>query len=96
MSRGACAVGRITVKDPQLWDAYRNRVPQTLAPWGGEVLLRGQLSQRLAGHEPHQDIVVIRFPDMAAARGWFASPPYQALIALRSEAADVVLSIYEL
>ena len=96
MSGGACAVGRITVKDQRLWEQYRSRVPQTLAPWHGEVLLRGQLGQQLAGDEPHQDIVVIRSPDMAAARGWFASPEYQALIALRSQAADVVLSLYEL
>jgi uncharacterized protein (DUF1330 family) len=38
---------------------------------------------------------VIRFPDAAAAHNWFTSPAYQALIALREQAADVVLVTYE-
>ncbi|WP_157948355.1 DUF1330 domain-containing protein [Pulveribacter suum] len=32
---------------------------------------------------------------MRAAHGWLASPSYQALSALRSWAADEVLTIYE-
>jgi uncharacterized protein (DUF1330 family) len=43
---------------------------------------------------PHPDIVVIRFPSLADAQGWHASPAYQALIPLRQEAADVVLTTY--
>ena len=91
----AHVVGRITVRDERLWAEYRNQVGQTLLPWQGELLLRGSMADRLSGHESHEDIVVIRFPDLASARGWFASAPYQALIALRQQAADVVLSIYE-
>lgn len=92
---GAYAVGRISVKNARLWAEYRSRVPTTLLPWGGELLLRGKAVVALCGAEPHEDIVAIAFPDVQAAQGWFASPDYQALTALRSEAADVVLTIYE-
>jgi len=45
----------------------------------------------LAGPHAHTDTVVIRFPDAASVDGWYQSAAYQALIPLRSEAADLVL-----
>jgi uncharacterized protein (DUF1330 family) len=30
------------------------------------------------------DLVVIAFPDIAAAHGWYASPAYQAILPLRT------------
>jgi uncharacterized protein (DUF1330 family) len=49
----------------------------------------------LGGENPHADIVVIRFPDVASVNQWFSSAAYQALIPLREQAADVVLVCYE-
>jgi uncharacterized protein (DUF1330 family) len=91
----AYVVGQLTVKDAGKWEEYRARVPQTLAPWGAELVFRGRTVAVLAGEIPHPDIVVIRFPDTKAAHDWFTSPAYQALIALREQAADVVLATYE-
>ena len=56
------------------------------APWKAPAL---------AGESPHSDIVVIRFPSVAALNDWFSSPAYQALIPLREQAADVLLLSYE-
>jgi uncharacterized protein (DUF1330 family) len=91
----AYVVGQLTVKDPAKWDEYRSRVPQTLAPWGAELVFRGRQAAALAGNNPHPEIVVIRFPDLAAANAWFTSPAYQSLVALREQAADVLLVTYE-
>jgi len=91
----AYAIGHITVKDPEKWAGYRSRVPETLAPWGGELVFRGRTAMVLGGTHPHTDTVVIRFPDLAALQGWFQSPAYQALIPLREQAADVDLIAYE-
>lgn len=88
-------VGHITVKHPDLWAEYRSKVPETLVPWGGELVFRGKQVAVLAGENPHPDIVVIRFPDVAAVDGWFSSPAYQALVPLRERAAEVVLLSYE-
>lgn len=87
----ACVIGHITVKDADKWAQYRAQVPATLAPWGAELLFRGRLDRALHGSHPHTDTVVIRFPDAAAVDGWYQSAAYQALIPLRSEAADLVL-----
>jgi len=91
----AYVVGHITVKDPETWAEYRSRVPETLAPWEAELVFRGKQVAALSGENPHPDIVVIRFPSVAAVNGWFASSAYQALIPLRQQAADVVLLSYE-
>ena len=90
----AYVVGQIAVKNPAKWDEYRSRVPQTLAPWDGELVFRGTQAAVLAGASTHPGIVVIRFPTLAAADGWFSSAAYQALIPLRLEAADVTLLSY--
>ena len=87
-------VGQITVRNAAKWAEYRAQVPGTLAPLKAELLFRGSQVEVLAGEEPHADIVVIRFPSVAAVNGWYASPAYQALIPLRDEAADVALVVY--
>ena len=87
----AYVIGHITVKDEKKWAEYRRQVPGTLAPWGAELVLRGHLTIILSGQHPHTDTVVIRFPDSNAVTHWYASAAYQALIPLRTEAADLVL-----
>ena len=91
----AYVVGHITVKNTEMWAEYRSKVPDTLAPWGGELVFRGKQVAAFSGANPHLDIVVIRFPTVAAANGWFSSPAYQSLIPLRQQAAEMVLLSYE-
>lgn len=91
----AYLVGNITVTRPEKWAEYTRQVPGTLVPWGAELVFRGRQAAVFAGENPHADIVVIRFPDVAAVNGWFSSPAYQSLIALREQAAQVVLVCYE-
>jgi uncharacterized protein (DUF1330 family) len=84
----------MTVKHPEKWAQYRSQVLATLLPFGGELVFRGEQVQSISGVNPHPDIVVIRFPSLGDAQGWHASPDYQALIPLRQDAADVVLTTY--
>lgn len=91
----AIALGHISIKDPAQWAEYRDRVPGTLAPFGGELLFRGRLAATFSGSHAHADTVAIRFADLATAHAWHASPAYQALIPLRQRAADVTLLLFE-
>lgn len=88
-------IGHITVKEPEQWALYRSRVPATLAPWGGEVMLRGSRLAVLAGDHRHADTVVIRFADATAMTGWYTSEAYQSLIPLRTRAAEMELVAFE-
>lgn len=93
-SRPAYVIGHITVKDPGKWAEYRSKMPATLAPWGADLVFRGTRNTVLCGEHEHVDIVVIRFPDTDSVSGWYNSPAYQALIPVRTEAADVTLVSY--
>jgi len=91
----AYLIGHITVKDPEKWAVYLNKVPSTLEPWDAELIVRGKLCSVLSGNHAHTDTVVIRFPDLKTLNSWHLSPEYQSLILLRQEAADIDLLTYE-
>lgn len=91
----AFVIGSIRIKDAAKWAQYRACVPATLAPWQGEILLRGRRARLLSGETAHTDTVVIRFPDIAAVEGWYRSAAYAALLPLREQAAEVLLVGYE-
>jgi len=90
----AYVIGHITVKDTEKWTQYRSQVPATLAPWGANLVCRGKRLHVLSGEQHHTDMVVIRFPDAASVDNWFNSRAYQALIPLRTQAAEMVLVSY--
>lgn len=90
----AHVIGHITVKDAAKWDEYRSKVPATIAPWGAELLFRGQKVAVLSGEHRHTDTVVLRFPDLASVQKWYSSDAYQALIPLREQAAEVDLVVF--
>jgi uncharacterized protein (DUF1330 family) len=99
LPRPAYVIGRIAVRDPQAWEAYRAQVSTSLEPFAGTVVMRAAGGTLLGGafagaSAPHPDVVLLRFPDAATARAWFDSPDYQALVPLRERAADVVLTLY--
>lgn len=91
----ACIVGHVTVKDAGKWAEYCSKVPATIIPWGGRLVLRGQTNTVLAGAHTHTGVVIIQFPDAKAVAGWHNSPAYQALIPTRQQAVDLVLVSYD-
>ena len=84
-----------TVTDPEKFQAYATAVGPVLAAFGGEVALRGKRAGVLTGEHAHQTAAVIKFPDQASIVAWYGSPEYQALIANRDAAADVVFISYD-
>lgn len=72
---------------------YIKRIDETLVPFGGRFLIHGVTPEVMEG--PWEgDLVVIAFPDIDAARNWYASPGYQAILPLRtrnSHSAAIIL-----
>lgn len=66
---------------PEIAD-YLLRIDATLEPFQGRFLIHGAEPDVV---EPGWtgNIVVIAFPDMDAAKGWYASPAYRAILPLR-------------
>ncbi len=91
----AYLVGHITVKHDELWQEYVSGVQESLAPFNARIVFRGKLTAVLAGKHEHDLVVVIEFSDLSTLDNWFSSEKYQALIPLRAEAANVVITSYK-
>ena len=91
----AYLVGQVTVKQPGPWAEYVDGVARSLRPYAAEILFRGRRAAVLAGEQPRELVVVIRFADLAKLHAWHESDAYQALVPLRERAADVVITAYE-
>ena len=74
---------------------YRRRNTDAVANHGGRFLIRGGESELLEGDWPTQRIVLIEFPDAAAARAWYESDEYAPLKAMRRAASDTNLILVE-
>lgn len=79
----AYLIADVRVTDQAIYDDYRRQVAATVAAHGGEFIARGSAIVPLEGGWDPARIVVIRFASMDALRGWYDSPEYRPLIALR-------------
>ena len=57
-----------TVKDEEMFAAYRNSVVATLEEFGGRFIVRGGQLTVVEGEWPHPRLVVIEFPSRAGGR----------------------------
>jgi len=89
----AYAIARLTnVRMGTGLRTYIAGIDATLAPFEGRFIIHGGPKIELEGAWP-EDLIAIAFPDLDRARGWYASPAYQAILALRTANAsgDVIL-----
>lgn len=73
------------IRETRFGDAireYLQRIDETLAPFSGRYRVHGGPYQPLEGSWA-SDLVVIEFPSMEQARGWYESAAYQAIRPLR-------------
>lgn len=75
-------IAHVQVQNPVAFREYERGVLRTIKPFGGWVLAAGP-AEPLEGAEPANHNVVIRFPTLAAAQGWWQSAEYQAIVPLR-------------
>lgn len=73
---------------------YMREIDGTLGPFGGEFVVHGGRKHPMEG-EWDGDIVVIRFPDCAAALGWYESADYQRILPLRVQNSTSIAAIVE-
>ena len=78
----AYVVNELWVTEADLFQTYVVQVPPTLSPFGGRYLVRSGATQAIEGDPPGR-IVILEFPDRAAALAWRASAAYQAILPIR-------------
>lgn len=88
-------IAHVKIKDPAKLQEYAAAAGPTFAPFGGAPVARGKVVSVLAGAHVGDTALIARFPDTAAARNWYDSPAYQALIPLRDQAVDATFVLLE-
>ena len=83
----AYLVAEIEVTGPEIYARYRALVPDVIAAHGGRFLVLGGAVQVEEGTPPAGQVVIVEFPDMAAARRFYDSPEYRAILPLRLAAS---------
>lgn len=84
----AYVIADVTVKNPDAYAEYRKQVLPTITKYGGRFIVRGGAHETLEGDWRPGRVVVIEFPDMAAAKAWYRSTEYGPLVKLRQSASS--------
>jgi uncharacterized protein (DUF1330 family) len=74
---------------------YAKAAGPTIAKYGGKALIRTTENEVLEGTWKPKRLVVLEFESKAAAKRWYDSPEYQAIIPLRQKAAKANFILVE-
>ena len=79
----AYVVGEVFVTNDAFAEEYRPKVKALVEKHGGKIVAASG-PENLEGERSLPDwLVIIQFPDMDTARGWYSDPTYAPLIELR-------------
>ncbi|MBP7242172.1 DUF1330 domain-containing protein [Amaricoccus sp.] len=84
------------ISDADAYERYKALARPVVEAYGGEYLARGgALDVFECDLWTPSRLVIIRFPDAAAARAWADSPEYAAVRPIRHGAARATLAVVE-
>jgi len=79
----AYVLGNVNIHDPEGYRAYTSQVQATLDPFEGRFVVRAGAYEALEGEFTADRLVLIEFPTVEHARGWYNSEAYQAILPIR-------------
>lgn len=82
----AYIVAHVHVEDADAYREYMRHTPRVIERFGGRFVVRGGAMETLEGPEETLRVVVIEFPSMDAARGFYRSEEYARIKTLRNGA----------
>jgi uncharacterized protein (DUF1330 family) len=91
----AYVISEIEPRALVLFERYRALAPATIARYGGRYFVRGSASEMIEGGPPVKMIVVLEFPSMAQAEGWYESADYAEARAISKSALKRRLILVE-
>jgi len=83
------------VRDKQKYGEYVQKVPQTVAKFGGKYLVRGGKAETVTGNWKPGRVIIVEFASMEKFKAWWNCPQYQELIPLRENSADTSAIVVE-
>jgi uncharacterized protein (DUF1330 family) len=91
----AYVIAEISITDPEVYEKYRAAAPPSVAAFDGAYRVRGGAVTPVEGEAPTGRVVVLEFPDVDAARAWYESDAYQAVLPFRLASATTRAFIVE-
>jgi uncharacterized protein (DUF1330 family) len=85
----AYVISEVTILDEETAGIYRELAAASIRKHRGRYLSRGLRPEAVEGDwSEDARLIIVEFPDMDAARRWYASPEYAEALALRSTALE--------
>ena len=91
---GGAIAGAPGVEDPEKLKQYLSGAGGTVPAHNGKVLAYTESPEVIEGETDRPRIVLIEFPDMDAAKAWYNSPDYQAVVGFRLESVTGTLLMF--
>ncbi|HZR80932.1 MAG TPA: DUF1330 domain-containing protein [Candidatus Binatia bacterium] len=76
-------IAQYVVNDPKLYGEYQAAAGRTIQSHGGELVAFDVAAETIEGTPPGPQTVVVKFDSTEAAKGWYRSPEYQAVVGKR-------------
>ncbi len=76
-------IAQYVVNDAAGYRAYQQGAGPTLAAHGAELVSFDVAAETIEGKPPGPQTVIIKFESTAAAKAWYNSPAYQAVVGKR-------------
>lgn len=81
-------IAQYVVNDADQYRQYQKGAGPTIAEHGGEVVVFDVGAETVEGSPPGPQTVVLKFPDTEAAKAWYNSDGYQAVVGTRLAATE--------
>jgi len=76
-------IAQYVVNDPKLYREYQAGAAPTIQAAGGEVVAFDVAAETIEGTPPGPQTVIVKFDSTEAAKAWYKSPEYQAVVGKR-------------
>ena len=76
-------IAQYVVNDPKLYREYQAGAAPTIQASGGEVVVFDVAGETIEGTPPGPQTVILKFESTEAAKAWYQSPGYQAVVGKR-------------
>jgi uncharacterized protein (DUF1330 family) len=86
-------IANVSVEDAAGYEGYRSQTASIIERYGGRFLVRGAAVEVKEGEPGIDRLVILEFPSVEAARTFYDSPEYQAVLPIRFENASSTLVI---
>lgn len=91
----AFVIAEIEVTDPAKYKEYIDKVPATIAAFGGRYVARGGRVETLEGERHPERLVVVEFDSIERAKAWWSSEEYRAPKLIRQSSAHASIILVE-